>query len=104
MVIYDIMPIDYYANALEDTSLQQSLWTDFAQAESYATDLVDLCGDNDNSCYTDGNRWSIVYTLCGVTMILLAANSGLMILGAWSFHARGLAACCGSIIVTPQRV
>ena len=30
-------------------------------------------------------------------MLLLAANSALMILGAWSFHARGLAGCCGSL-------
>ena len=30
-------------------------------------------------------------------MILLAVNSALMVLGAWSFHARGLAGCCGSL-------
>ena len=30
-------------------------------------------------------------------MCLLAVNSGMMILGAWSFHARGLASCCGSM-------
>ena len=60
---------------------------------------MDSCGLDDltSSCWTDGNRWSKIYSLCGITMFLLAANSALMILGAWSFHARGLAACLGSL-------
>ena len=68
---------------------------------SYYADLESECGafsiDTEESCWTNGNRWSVVYALCGLTMLLLAVNSALMILGAWSFHARGLAACCGSL-------
>ena len=30
-------------------------------------------------------------------MILLAVNSAVMIVGAWNFHARGVAGLCGSI-------
>ena len=30
-------------------------------------------------------------------MLLLACNAGLMILGSWSFHARALTTCCGSL-------
>ena len=30
-------------------------------------------------------------------MLLLAANSILMIIGAWNFHARALAGTCGSL-------
>ena len=48
-------------------------------------------------CAPSGNRFNVIYILSGVTMLLLAANSALMILGAWSFHARGLAGCCGSL-------
>ena len=41
-----------------------------------------------------GNRWSIVFALCGITLLLLAANSLLMAVGAYNVHARALASCC----------
>lgn len=73
-------------------------WSDYGEATSLVEDLKSECGtDATSSCWTNGNRWTVVYALCGTTMLLLAANSGLMILGAWSLHARGLAACCGSL-------
>ena len=62
------------------------------------TEIEEDCGsDKSSSCYTNGNRWSIIYTFCGITMVLLSVNALLMIAGAWSFHARGLASCCGSL-------
>ena len=56
-----------------------------------------MCGEDENSCWDDGNRWSIVYTLGAITMLLLAVNSVILILGAWSFHMRSLSACCASL-------
>jgi hypothetical protein len=93
---YDVLPGIYFATALSDSNYRSVLWSDWTQAVEIQTEIAEACGD-DVSCYTVGNRWSVIYALCGVTMMLLAANSGLMILGAWSFHARGLAACCGSL-------
>ena len=89
--LYDIGPLTYFADG-------SSNFSDYTQATIYYADLTSECGsDATDSCWTNGNRWSVVYALCGITMLLLAVNSALMILGAWSFHARGLAACCGSL-------
>ena len=99
--LYVVGPLLYFIASFDSQKLQNELWTDWSQALDYAVQIEQECGvieteDVDN-CWLDGNRWSKIFALCGVTMILLAANSGLMILGAWSFHARGLAACCGSL-------
>ena len=67
-----------------------------SDAYDLVADIADACG-TDTNCVDDGNRFSVIYAFCGVTMLLLAANSALMIIGAWSFHARGLAGCCGSL-------
>ena len=69
----------------------------WADAESYWVDIEQDCGDDLTDCIEHGNRFSVIYALAGTTMLLLAANSALMVLGAWSFHARGLAGCCGSL-------
>ena len=45
-----------------------------------------------------GNRFSKIYALGGTTMLMLSANSAMMILGAWSFHARIVAGYCGSLL------
>ena len=76
------------------TYYSEDNWSD---AMSYWVDIQKDCGDDLQTCEEHGNRFSVIYALAGVTMLLLAANSALMILGAWSFHARGLAGCCGSL-------
>ena len=78
-------------------------FSDWDQATEYANDIKQTCGDPTNpdidmSCWNQGNRWSIIYKLNAITLFLLAANAGIMILGAWSFHARGLSACCASLL------
>ena len=83
--------MDYYLN-----SGMISYGSNYSDAKDLVNDIDDACG-SDTDCFEDGNRFSIIYALCGTTMLLLAANSALMILGAWSFHARGLAGCCGSL-------
>ena len=89
--VYDRLPFAYY-------NASPSIYYG-----SNASDAADLVEDIKNSCGTysecldENNRFSVIYAFCGTTMILLAANSALMILGAWSFHARGLAGCCGSL-------
>ena len=83
MTYYAMGPSTYYGSNASD-------------ATDLVTDIAEACG-TDTSCGEDGNRFSVIYALCGVTMLLLAANSALMIVGGWSFHARGLAGCCGSL-------
>ena len=49
----------------------------------------------------NGCRWSIVYELCGVWMLLAAANGFIMILGTWNVHTRvigNLCNCCLSCL------
>ena len=101
--MYDVYPVFYYQIPSER---QQYFSSDnLDEASELFNDLLDQCGstpvlnmpDWSQECWQDGNRWSVIYSLCGVTILLLAANSALMFFGAWSFHARGLAACCGSL-------
>ena len=77
---------------------QTTEWINWDEASEYYLNLVDECGtDMTNSCWMNGNRWSIIYILCAISMLLLAVNAGLMVLGACSHHARGLSVCCGSL-------
>ena len=76
---------------------QPEHWTDQSQADDYIKDIATEC-ERDLSCYTDGCRWSIVYSLCGITLILIAVNSGIQLVGVWSYHSRALGACCGSCL------
>ena len=95
-MIYNMGPLIYwYSDKFKATNYYGD---NIKTADSYVNDLIDQCGlDHQSSCWYEGNRWSIVYALCCSTMLLLAVNSGLMVIGAWSLHARGLAACCGSV-------
>lgn len=80
--------------------MEQVYFTDWSQAQAYVQDLNDHCGgpvSESNDCWTRGNRWSLVYALCSMTMLFLAANAALMIFGTWSFFARGLSGCCGTL-------
>ena len=97
--IYDTLPVLYIraqesTDPMEYTYYSEDNWSD---AMSYWVDIQKDCADDLETCEEHGNRFSVIYALSGVTMLLLAANSALMILGAWSFHARGLAGCCGSL-------
>lgn len=49
-------------------------------------------------CVSKGCRWSVIYKLCGVTLLLIAANSFLQCCGATSHVFRGLSSCCGSLL------
>ena len=42
----------------------------------------------------DGCRWSIIYTLNGITLLLLAVNGILQMMGAMMLVARILGGCC----------
>ena len=65
-------------------------------AEMYYNDIKDNCG-NDTDCLNAGNRFSIIYALSGVSMILLAFNSIGMLFGSCSYHVRGLTTICGAL-------
>ena len=97
--VYDAAPFTLWK--LTPVNKQATGWTDYSSASEYGAAIEEECGsyilNSTDSCYLDGNNWSVIYAFCAVTMLLLAVNSGLMIIGAWSFHARGLASCCGSL-------
>merc|ERR1739844_778110 len=62
----------------------------------YIYEIWDDCGA-DEDCFKPGNRFSLIYALSGITMLLLALNSCFMLCGACSYHVRGLTACCGGL-------
>ena len=72
-------------------------WTDDTQAAEYQTDILEDCG-TDIGCLLQGTRWSVVYAFCGITLMLVAANAGIQLIGVWSYHMRALSACCGSCL------
>lgn len=79
------------------------IWSDWKQATSYWDEIRKNCEteyveSGSKDCYKEGNRWSVLYALNMATMYLLAANAALMILGAWNLNARGLSACCASLL------
>ena len=71
-----------------------NMWTDTRQALEYIADLEEEYGMSaevsDLSC-----KWSVVYKFCGITFIMIAANSLLNTLGAFNFQSRQLAGVCG---------
>jgi len=67
--------------------------SDSEKARQYMEDL-DAAGC-DGDCFKQGSRWSIIYTFCGITLILIAVNSLLLAFGAWNFHSRMIGGCCG---------
>ena len=69
--------------------------SDQAQADEYRRELEKSC---DKECRELGNRWSIIYEFCGFTLMLLAVNGIAQAIGAYSFHARAIAACCGCLL------
>ena len=39
--------------------------------------------DCDTDCLEMGCRWSIIYTMCGILLCLIAINSFILTIGAW---------------------
>ena len=69
--------------------------SDQEQADEYRRELEKSC---DEECRKLGNRWSIIYEFCGFTLMLLAVNGIAQAIGAYNFHARAIAACCGCLL------
>ena len=46
----------------------------------------------------NGCRWSTIYIFCGITMLLIACNAVLQLLGTWNYHARAVSSCCASLL------
>ena len=89
-----MLPILYYNI---DVTLYYG--SDADDASEYVQDITDDCGayNLDDDCWNQGNRFSKIYVFGGTTMMLLAFNSVLMLLGAWFMHARLIAGCCGCL-------
>ena len=45
-----------------------------------------------------GCRWSIIYIFSGFTMIIIAANACLQIVGAFVYQARAISSCFVSVL------
>ena len=79
------------------------MWTNTDQANEYLKDLFEGCDIDLTSsfsekdleeCFDGGSKWSVVWSLNAITVLMIAAANLLMMLGAYQFHARGLASCC----------
>ena len=77
--------------------MRAKYFSDLDSASEYYKEIVDECGayNAGDDCWNQGNRFSKIYAFAGTTMMLLAANSILMLLGAWFVHARLWAGICG---------
>ena len=77
--------------------MRAKYYSDLASADEYYKEIVDECGayNADNECWNRGNRFSKIYALAGITMMLFACNSVLMLLGTWFVHARLCGGVCG---------
>ena len=55
---------------------------DKEQAEKYYDELLSECNGSE-SCYTKGNRWSIIYKFNGLLLAIIAVNGILQAIGAF---------------------
>ena len=46
----------------------------------------------------DGCRWSTIYILCGLTMLLIAVNAVVQLVGTVNYYARAISSCCASCL------
>ena len=69
-------------------------FTDNALAKEYRDELLPF---DDDEVY-DGCRWSIIYILCGITLLLIAVNALLQLLGTWNHKARAVSSCFASVL------
>merc|ERR1712216_174422 len=58
------------------------------------TELIDDMKSWDADTIAKGSRFSIVYSLCGITFTMLAATNFCLVVGAWVMQARMTALCC----------
>ena len=59
-------------------------------ADDYINDLENW----DQDIVNKGSRFSIVYSLCGFTLALLALSNFCLMCGAWNLYARMCGLCC----------
>ena len=86
--IYDNLPRFYF-----DPTSSTDYYTDYEKALEYQSEITGWDYDTQQK----GTRFSVIYSLCGITMALLSVSNCCLILGAWSLYARmaGLCfACC----------
>lgn len=72
------------------------MFTDIDEANTLIEDILEDGCDND--CIKMGCRWSIIYKFCGMTILLVAINQGLMMVGTRFHFFRAISNCCGSIL------
>ena len=77
----------------DDYEKYYSQYLDYCDLEPN-TKLTDMDLDDSVDCIRTGTRWLIVYKLCFAVTLIFTINALIMIVGAWSYHAR----MCGSCI------
>ena len=74
------------------TKLSKDMWTDKDQANEYLKDLYEGCDITETStspgkdleeCFDGGSKWSVVWSLNAITVLMIAAANLLMMLGAY---------------------
>ena len=94
----DICEINYYDTAFLLTGSNVSTkWAELHEALQSIRDIQDNCG-NDLNCYAKGCRWSVIFELCGITLLMIMINSIIQGVGAFSIHFRGLGSCLGCLL------
>ena len=85
------------ADLVENYDIQyyNGSFVDDAAAKALNDTLSASC---DDECYKRGCQWSIVYALAGFTLVLLAANAILLVLGGWIYRARMLGLFCHNFL------
>ena len=66
----------------------------FSDDEAAAAYIEDIA-DNYSWNYENGSRFTDIYTICGITFILLAATNLVLVAGAWNLYARLTGLCFG---------
>ena len=67
----------------------KNTWSDPEEAEKLSVEI------GTDYSYEDGCRWSVIYTLNGITLILISFNMILYVVGAMKMTFRLVASLCG---------
>ena len=67
------------------------VYSDLTKATELNTTLYEECDDD---CLKKGSQWSIVYALAAWTLIFMAINGVLLMLGGWFYRCRLLGIFC----------
>jgi len=96
----------YQTKALEYDKASSIIWydvdcwdgpfSDTTLALEYKQEIA--TSDCDSDCLEMGTKWSIIYSLNGSTLLLIAMNMILMIFGAFRFWPRMIGACCNCLL------